>query len=85
MATIELTEEEIVQKYDALFIDATIASTIPKSNPFAFSMYQCINSRITVFEEDKKKFISTYDFILFCKKFFLDVDLKRIESVSFRI
>ena len=85
MAKIELTEKEIIEKYDALFIEVADASIMPSSNPFAFSMYQCIHSHITVFEKDCKKIISTYDFILFCKKFFLDVDLEKIESISFKI
>jgi len=77
--------EEIMETYAGMFIDIGTASFLPKSNPFAFPMYGCISSMMCVFDKYDRKFISTYDFIIFCKKHFLDVDIKDIESSSFRL
>lgn len=82
-----MEDEEIIEMFDAMFIKLGDAAFIPKNNPFAFAMYDCLRTRLTIFNDESVDgaFMSSYDFVLFAKRHFLNVDLDVVKMFSFRL
>lgn len=79
---INLTREEIFERFDRKFITFDFACNLPKNNPFAFPIWQCLKSNMCVFDKYDLRFISTIDYLLFLKKHYVKIDIKDVENFS---
>ena len=79
---INLTREEIIERFDRKFLAFDFACSLPKNNPFAFPMWQCLKSSMCVFDKYDLNFVSTIDYLLFLKKHYVKIDIKDVENFS---
>ena len=80
--SIKLTREEILERFNRKFLAFDFACSLPKNNPFAFPMWQCLKSSMCVFDKYDLNFVSTIDYLLFLKKHDVKIDIKDVETFS---
>ena len=79
---INLSKKEIIEKFNRKFLAFDFACSLPKNNPFAFPIWQCLESSMCVFDKYDLRFVSTIDYLLFLKKHYVKIDIKDVEMFS---